>query len=1028
MRKNKLLSICLLLNISIFAQSLPNIDSYYYYKREKIKIPINEQKFTIYFDMNNISKNRIKESYEILKEVTLSKEQSDSIYCCEVSIKNTNYDSILTILHKKEEIIDIEPVIGNDETILVSRIFYVQLKDKRNFESMLTIANNTNTTFISEIPYCKNWYAFECNKSSVSNAIGVSNIFYESGLFSNIDPGFICEVVTNCVTDSNFISDQWGMQSINACSTWNITTGDTSIKVAVIDQGIDEHHNEFRYVNKIAAYDISRSSSLFTVYGNHGTHVGGIIFANHNKYRIAGVAPNTSMINICHSLSGLRELFVSDMAKGINFAWLHGADVINNSWGFKRSESLNLVNSSLLETAIEDAIVSGRNGKGCIVVFSSGNKIYRENYDTTLEVLYPAHCNENILVVGAINQLYQRAHFSKYGPELDIVAPGYGIYSSVFDNPNGERYGYYNGTSMAAPHVSGVAALVLSVNPDLTGQQVRDIIEQTARKVNDTIYSYQNDTLHSNGTWDYEMGYGLVDAYAAVLKAMDEKIDLYIRDDEYDDGTEPNVATYLWSGPDIWIEDSTGRKIERPAGEMNYKVCVRIHNRSGYTSIGTEKLYLNWAKAGINDFWYDSWTDTNLLSCGVPQGGVIGNPNGITIPSISGGDTIVMRVDWHTPSGYDYANCTGFSGDPWHFCLLARIHDMDTIAHEKERFASTYNMVKNHNNVAQLNVYFNKSENYRTVVRMGNPTDNTRSVNLGIDVQDNDQGERISDFADIEITFDDNIFTAVQREDVVGAVWIDSTDDVYTLRITDFDNFYLPLDLDEGIDGTILTSVHFYADIVPSDSVFTFDLILYEAEGDIAGGQHYECTRVMDRYFQAGITGDVSIVVEDTFTALYAVTIGEPADYVWYDDQGNVVGTDSVLLIPLPFQMTTYSLSITAHSDGYRAFGDTSVVLYVDSTIIIDPIEGGEFLTSISPNPANNQVAITYRLPKNETQAVLRILGSQGQRLYQQNISGNREAESRKIVNTYNFAPGQYKVMLISRRGRVLDSKTLIIE
>mgnify|MGYP006988965397 CR=1 FL=1 len=100
--------------------------------------------------------------------------------------------------------------------------------------------------------------------------------------------------------------------------------------------------------------------------------------------------------------------------------------------------------------------------------------------------------------------------------------------------------------------------------------------------------------------------------------------------------------------------------------------------------------------------------------------------------------------------------------------------------------------------------------------------------------------------------------------------------------------------------------------------------------------------------------------------------------------------------------------------------GDTIVIIGGDTVISL--------LTSISPNPANNQVAITYRLPNKETQAVLRILGSQGQRLYQQNISGNREAESRKIVNTSNFAPGQYKVMLISRRGRVLDSKTLIIE
>lgn len=88
MKKHKLLIVFVLLNTYVFAQYFPKPDNcHYYYKNEKIKLPINEKKFTIYFDLNKISKSTIKNTYEITKEVILSKERADSIYCCEVFIK-----------------------------------------------------------------------------------------------------------------------------------------------------------------------------------------------------------------------------------------------------------------------------------------------------------------------------------------------------------------------------------------------------------------------------------------------------------------------------------------------------------------------------------------------------------------------------------------------------------------------------------------------------------------------------------------------------------------------------------------------------------------------------------------------------------------------------------------------------------------------------------------------------------------------------------------------------------------------------
>lgn len=190
------------------------------------------------------------------------------------------------------------------------------------------------------------------------------------------------------------------------------------------------------------------------------------------------------------------------------------ADVLNNSWGGGSY-------STLIDTAIKNATNNGRSGKGCIVVFSSGNN--NKDY-----VNFPAYL-DNVMAVGAMSMCNERKSPSScdkenwgahYGNALDIVAPGVSIYTTDNNGTSGYSltdYSYFNGTSSSAPHVAGVAALILSANPNLTGKEVRDIIEKTAQKVGG--YNYQNHGNRPNGTWNNEMGYGLVDAYKAVQYA-----------------------------------------------------------------------------------------------------------------------------------------------------------------------------------------------------------------------------------------------------------------------------------------------------------------------------------------------------------------------------------------------------------------------------------------------------------------------------------------------------------------------------
>ena len=119
----------------------------------------------------------------------------------------------------------------------------VKLKDEKNavyseIDSKLDSLSILNrVTILGEVPSCENWYELEVSKISTGNAITISNLYWETGLFADIDPGFLFDFQNNfeyCVTDSSF-NEQWGPQQIHACEAWHLTTGTSSVKVAVID-------------------------------------------------------------------------------------------------------------------------------------------------------------------------------------------------------------------------------------------------------------------------------------------------------------------------------------------------------------------------------------------------------------------------------------------------------------------------------------------------------------------------------------------------------------------------------------------------------------------------------------------------------------------------------------------------------------------------------------------------------------------------------------------------------------------------
>ena len=484
---------------AFFAETISQNQNYfYYYKGKKINIVLDKTRSTVISEKENASSTMRKSNDYIFEDEI--KNCLTIVFPKELS--SEQYSEKLKYLNKEKDVVKANPnfLTITGKRIGLSDYFYVKLHRNEDYNLLVEEAKKKNTIVVEQNKFMPLWYTLKITKKSEGNTLEIANQFYETKLFASSQPDFLSDD-RFCSTDPMF-NNLWGLKNtshpnidINICKAWQISQGE-NIKVAVLDQGIFKEHIDLASNIYNLSFNTETNLSPSLLFGDHGTHCAGTIAAVRNNTQVVGVAPLSKLMDVSNSLKGTPNSRIK-RADGINWAWQNGADIISNSWGSVRYE--------VIDDAISNALTKGRNGKGCIIVFASGN-----DYG---QVSYPANSNPNILSVGAISSDGRRASFSNYGRELDVVAPGVGILSTVPNNSVSSE----DGTSMACPHVAGVAALILSVNPNLTAKQVSDIIEKTAQKVGG--YNYQNDPNHPNGTWNYEMGYGLVDAYEAVKTA-----------------------------------------------------------------------------------------------------------------------------------------------------------------------------------------------------------------------------------------------------------------------------------------------------------------------------------------------------------------------------------------------------------------------------------------------------------------------------------------------------------------------------
>ena len=327
----------------------------------------------------------------------------------------------------------------------------------------------------------------------------------------------------------DLIAKQWYLDQIHARQAWSITAGRRDIIVAVVDTGVDYAHNDLapniwtntdeipndgtdndhnNYPDDYYGWDFMDNDG-YPMPGQvdgaeHGTMDAGIIGAVHNNGGIDGVSGKIQImpVRVRAGKGGIDSFlpctegqYAYYLAHGIEYAADNGAQVINLSL----SSSLA---SQWLDHCVQDAIWHAFN-KGVVIVAASGN-------NNKNSVSFPASMIP-VIAVGATDEQDQRIFInsntgSNYGDALDVVAPGVGIWTTTLNN----QYKRYRGTSLAAPQVAGLAALLFSIEPPLRAHQVRAYIETYAQKV---------DGYHYTNGWNEETGWGRIDVYSALYAA-----------------------------------------------------------------------------------------------------------------------------------------------------------------------------------------------------------------------------------------------------------------------------------------------------------------------------------------------------------------------------------------------------------------------------------------------------------------------------------------------------------------------------
>ncbi|MFD7624780.1 S8 family serine peptidase [Streptomyces sp. NPDC059851] len=418
------------------------------------------------------------------------------------------------------------------------------------------------------------------------------------------------------------------MSQIKADQAWAVTTGSSAVKVGILDTGVDDQHQDLA-PNFNAADSVSCAygkpdtrAGAWRDVGDHGTHVAGTVAAAKNGKGVIGVAPSVKISSVRIAEPNTSLFFAENTICGFMWAGDHGFKVTNNSyytdpWQFNCPDNAD-------QAAIIEGVRRAQEyaeGKGSLQVAAAGN----ENYDLANKTTDSASPNDStpvtrtitnacldiptelpgVVTVAANGDGVTKASFSNFGRGvIDVSAPGSNVYSTV---PGG-KYGSKSGTSMASPHVAGVAALIASTNPGITPAQIREKLAVQANDIPCPADGRCTGTTANNGFF----GEGQVDALKAVGtpppgKFFENTGDFAIGDNTTVEspitvsGVTGNAPSTLKVGVKIVHTYIGDLKVDLIAPDGT---VYTVHNRAGGTTDNINQVYtVNASSEVANGTW-----------------------------------------------------------------------------------------------------------------------------------------------------------------------------------------------------------------------------------------------------------------------------------------------------------------------------------------------------------------------------------------------------------------------------------------
>lgn len=372
-------------------------------------------------------------------------------------------------------------------------------------------------------------------------------------------------IETDAVVSTNGQIVDWGFKKVEAPKVHQLGFTGKGVKVGIIDSGIDKKHPDLKIAGGVSFVDSSYQDT-----NGHGTHVAGIIGALNNSIGVIGVAPNAELyaIKVIDQYGFGNN---SDVVQGIEWAVKHKLDLINLSITTPQK-------STIMELALNNAYK-----EGLIIVAAAGNNL--KEFKEPVDVLYPARF-PTVIGVGAVDQKHDKTKFSYYGKSLDFVAPGESILSTYLNG----QYVKSDGTSMAAPFVTGIAALYKEAYPQLDNKKIRTMMQTNVID------------LGAPGK-DSQFGYGLIQGPKVIKEIIfpdlvlnawyEEAITSLYKDgvlSGYPDGTfNPNKEI---TRAEVVTMVSRTLNIEGTKQTTIFPDVPKAHYASGYISRANEKGFV----------------------------------------------------------------------------------------------------------------------------------------------------------------------------------------------------------------------------------------------------------------------------------------------------------------------------------------------------------------------------------------------------------------------------------------------------